>query len=122
MNTRPTKPLYAPIPARAIGDDNLSSLDLRVLAVIAAHDRLGANGVGCYANHNRLAEIVGCHLKSLSRSLRNLGEGGYIEVAPHPLNRRLRVYRVLYNDRDHAIMKASRTAIGSSPVTNAGNQ
>jgi len=113
---------FAPLPARAMADEALSALDLRVLAALAAHDRFGANGIGCYASHLRLSGLVKCHLKSLSRSLRVLAELGYIEASQHPMNKRLRVYRVVYLPSDKAVMKGS---IGNEPVTDTdpiGNQ
>jgi DNA-binding MarR family transcriptional regulator len=85
-----SKPIFAAIPARAMGDERLSALDLRVLMAIAIHDRLTANGTGCFAGNGRLASLVGCHLKSLSRSLRSLAEAGYITGRDNPLNRRTR--------------------------------
>ncbi|WP_145915802.1 helix-turn-helix domain-containing protein [Labrenzia sp. CP4] len=111
------KPIYSPVPARAIGDDRLSALDLRVLMVIASHDRLGANKTGCYASHKRLSGLVQCHLKSLSRSLRTLGESGYIEGRPHPLNKKLRVYSVLYTPADREILGSKKAEIGNEAVT-----
>jgi len=113
---------FAPLPARAMADEALSALDLRVLAALAAHDRFGANGIGCYASHLRLSGLVKCHLKSLSRSLRVLAELGYIEASQHPMNKRLRVYRVVYLPSDKAVMKGG---IGNEPVTDTdpiGNQ
>jgi len=105
---------FAPLPARAMADEALAALDIRVLACLAAHDRFGANGIGCYASHLRLSGLVKCHLKSLSRSLRLLAELGYIEASQHPLNKRLRVYRVVYLPGDKAVMKGG---IGNEPVT-----
>jgi hypothetical protein len=86
------------------------------------HDRFGANGIGCYASHLRLAGLVRCHLKSLSRSLRVLAELGYIETSQHPLNKRLRVYQVVYLADDLAVLKGT---LGNETVTNEtpiGNQ
>ncbi|MBB4277249.1 helix-turn-helix domain-containing protein [Rhizobium mongolense] len=114
-----TKPIYAPLPARAIGDEKLSALDLRVLAALAAHDRLGANGIGCYASHPRLAGLVGCHEKSLSRSLATLAGNRYIQAGHHPLNRRLRVYKVIYTDFDKTYLASP---IGNEPATNGGRR
>ncbi|TGP50413.1 helix-turn-helix domain-containing protein [bacterium M00.F.Ca.ET.230.01.1.1] len=113
----PRKETFSPMPARAMGDKTLTGEDLRVLLALAAHDRFGANGIGCYASHPRLASLVGCHIKSLSRSLSDLAGKGYITAAPHPLNARLRVYRVVYTDDDGAYLKAG---IGSKHVTNQG--
>lgn len=109
------KQIYAPIPARAMGDKTLTGEDLRVLMALAAHDRLGANGIGCYASHPRLAALVGCHIKSLSRSLATLVDKKYITASAHPLNGRLRVYRVVYTEFDGLYLKAG---IGNNPATN----
>ena len=114
MATAP-KPIYSPTPARAIGDKTLTGEDLRVLMALAAHDRFGANGQGCYASHPRLAALVGCHIKSLSRSLNTLIAKRYITAKPHPLNGRLRVYSVTYTEFDALYLKAG---IGSDPATN----
>jgi hypothetical protein len=119
---------FAPLPARAMADEALSALDLRVLAALTAHDRFGANGIGCYASHSRLAGLVKCHLKSMSRSLRVLAEGGYIDAVPFALNKRQRVYRVLYTAADLAVMSSrigndtvtNETPIGNQPVTVEG--
>ena len=111
------RPNFAPIPLRAMSDEELSSLDIRVLMVIAAHDRMGKNSIGCYASHTRLAAIVRCHLKSLSRSLRTLAEKGYISGELHPLNRKTRIYKVLYTEADGLSMKPLQDVIGSKTVT-----
>lgn len=112
-----TPPFYAPLPARAMGDKTLTAEELRILMAIATHDRLGANGTGCYASHPRLAELVGCHEKSLSRSLRHLVDKGYIIVGPSPLSRRQRVYRVVYRDFDKQYFAASGKANGNRSAT-----
>lgn len=109
---------FAPLPARAIADEILSSQDIRVLAAIALHDRFSKNGIGCTAGHGRLSAIVGCHLKSLSRSIRTLAERGYIGGRDNPLNPKARCYFVIYSDLDAAF---SKTATGNSPVTDRGN-
>lgn len=118
------KPLFAAIPARAMGDDRLSSLDIRALMAVAVHDRMRANGVGSYAGHPRLASLVTCHLKSLSRSLKHLAECGYIESRPNPLNRRTMIYNVVYNDFDHTYFEAGGAGIGNEAATvpSTGNE
>jgi len=100
---------FAPVPARAFGDEKLTKLHLRVLGVIAMHDRMSGNrnkGQGCLAGNVRLAAMCGCNLTNLSTALTELSE--YIEREPHPLNKKLRVYRVLYNDEDEAFIKRAR--------------
>lgn len=108
------KPMFAAAPARVIGAANLSSVDLRVLMAVAAHDRLGANGVGCFASHSRLAQLVGCHIKSLSRSLAILADSKFIAVSRIG---RQPVYKVIYNDFDAAFIKA----IGNRSATDRHN-
>ncbi|WIW51134.1 helix-turn-helix domain-containing protein [Mesorhizobium mediterraneum] len=102
-----------------MADQRLSSLDIRVLMAISFHDRFSKNGVGCTAGHGRLASLVGCHLKSLSRSIKTLAECGYVGGRANPLNPKSRCYFVIYNSTDEAIMK---TVKGNQPVTYTGNE
>lgn len=104
------KPIYAPTPMRAFTDERLSERHLRTLGVIAAHDRLGANGIGCWASHARLAEMIGCDYSRLSQNIRELAEWGYLLRDRHPRKRRMKVYRVLYTEEDAAVMKGVRNA------------
>jgi|SRR5215211_5410194 len=93
-------PLFAPLPMRAISDHRLSALHLRVLAAIAWHDRLSDHrkgGQGCWASNKTLAEEVGCDYTRLSASITTLASLGYVDRRPHLVNKRLRVYRVIYD-------------------------
>lgn len=117
-----SKPNYAPVPLRAIRDTRLSERHLRTLMVIAAHDRLGRNGIGCFASHARLKQLIGCDYSRLSTNLTELGEYGYVERVQHPLNKRLRVYRVLYTTADKETLKGDRSGApntDSLPTRNA---
>jgi DNA-binding MarR family transcriptional regulator len=114
------KPIYAPIPARAIGDDKLTAEDFRVLGVIAAHDRLGANGIGCYASVSRLAQLTQAHVKSVSRTISSLAQRGYIEINANPMDKRRHVYRVRYTEMDAALMATARKEIGNNLATEMG--
>ncbi|WP_416896321.1 MAG: hypothetical protein ACMVY4_12325 [Minwuia sp.] len=109
------KPVYAPIPMRACVDSRLSARHYRTLAVIAAHDRLGANGAGCWASHKRLAEMIGCNYSRLSENIRQLAEWGYLLKDKHPVNPRMRVYRVVYTADDAAVMKGNGLPDGKAP-------
>ncbi len=112
------KPMFAPVPARAIGDERLSTLDLRVMMAIASHDRMSRNGVGCTAGHGRLAALVNCHLKSLSRSIRQLAECGYVIGKANPLNPKSRAYCIVYTDFDEQYLKSvKRGTTGNETVT-----
>jgi DNA-binding MarR family transcriptional regulator len=100
---RSIKALFAPLPVRAISDHRLSALHFRVLAAIAMHDRMSDHrkaGQGCWASNKTLAEEVGCDYTRLSATITALGSFGYIDRRPHPLNKRLRVYRVIYGEDD----------------------
>lgn len=99
------KPTYAPIPARALADTRLSGTDLRLLAAIAAHDRFGKNGTGCFASQRRLAALIGAHEKAVARSAARLVEFGYTTTERSPTNGRLVVYRVVYTEDDAAAMR-----------------
>jgi DNA-binding MarR family transcriptional regulator len=104
---------FAPLPPRAIGDKELSGLDLRVLACIALHDRMSGKrkaGQGCWAGSRTLSNEIGCDYSNLSRSITKLGHLGYVERFPHPLNKRLRVYRVIYTDSDLTVGRTTNNA------------
>jgi DNA-binding MarR family transcriptional regulator len=97
------------VPARAIGDQRLSGLHFRVLACIALHDRMSAAAKGrqgCWAGNKTLAEECGCNYTNLSTAITDLGHLGYVERERHPLNKNLRVYRVIYSDDDEAFTKS----------------
>jgi len=96
---------FAPLPPRAIGNTELSALALRVLAAIAYHDRLSRSrrqGAGCWAGNPTLARKCCCHESSLSTAITQLAQRGYITREPHPINRRLRVFRVVYEAPESA--------------------
>ncbi len=99
------KGLFAAIPARAISDRRLAAIHFRILAAIALHDRMSAKrqkGAGCYASNKVLADTCNVNYSNFSTAVRELGAWGYIEAAAHPINKRTRVYRVLYGDEQQA--------------------
>jgi DNA-binding MarR family transcriptional regulator len=100
------KQIFAPVPARALGDDRLRGLHWKALAAIALHDRLGKNRQGCWAGNKRLAQLIGCDYSRLSATMSDLATWGYVERKPHPLNKRLRVLFVIYTDDDANVIKA----------------
>ena len=69
---------FAPVPLRALCDPRLGRLHLCTLGIVAAFDRLGKNGSGCWASQNTIAEKAGVDKTRLSHSLRDLREYGYI--------------------------------------------
>ena len=72
------KQRFAPVPLRALLDQRLGGHHLRVLATVAAHDRLGKNGSGCWASQDRLAALLGCRKSRISKGLSGLRDYGYI--------------------------------------------
>lgn len=97
----PQKAVFAPLPTRAIGDKRLTATHFHILGAIAAHDRMSGprdKGAGCYASNKTLADRANVNYANFSTAVNELGRWGYIEAAPHPLNKRTRVYRVIYDD------------------------
>ena len=94
------KQRFAPLPLRALRDQRLGGLHLRTLGIIAAFDRLGKNGSGCWASQNTIAKIAGVDKARLSRSLSDLRDFGYINSELNPHKRWFRVHRVIYTDDD----------------------
>ena len=91
------KKFFAAIPARAFLDNRLGLRHLRLLGLIALHDRLNRNGVGCYAKRKRLAKLLGWDETSVSHVLVDLRGFGYVATTPDPNERRSHVHRVLYD-------------------------
>jgi DNA-binding MarR family transcriptional regulator len=101
--------IFSPLPQRAMTDVRLTARHWRVLCAIAAHDRLGGNGAGCWASQQRLADLTSSGYSRTSDALADLREYGYLETEHHPKDRRRRVHRIVYDEaRDRAAMKAAR--------------
>jgi DNA-binding MarR family transcriptional regulator len=94
------KQRFAPTPLRALLDQRLTGHHLRLLGVIAAHDRLGKNGSGCWASQDRLAALLGCSKSTLSKRLSALRDCGYLASELNPQKRWFRVHRVVYTAAD----------------------
>jgi hypothetical protein len=95
------KPIYAALPVGAIGDQRLAGLHFRVLAAIAFHDRLSLSretGKGCVASNGTLALEAGCDYSRLSATISDLVKWGYVVKEPSTVDKRLRTYRVRYDD------------------------
>jgi hypothetical protein len=106
--TKP-KQVFAPMPARACADSTLSGLQMRVLAVIALHDRLGRNGQGCWASQRTLASMIGCDYTRLSDAITRLKASGYIKVGRNKNDRRMQTFSVIYCEQDALLIgKPSR--------------
>ena len=97
------KPLYAPIPVRAMGDRRLTASHWRLLAAIAWHDRLGRNKIGCYTSNLNLAREADVHYTNIPPLSHDLEAWGYIKKDRHPLNRRMPVYSLIYNEKQATV-------------------
>ena len=119
----PGKLRYAPIPVRALADLRLNAMHLRTLGVVAAFDRLGKNGSGCWASQNKIAKILGVDKTNLSHRLSDLRDYGYITSEMNPDKRWFRVHRVIYTDADFDTLGDGKLAVtgnnclGKSVVT-----
>ena len=93
--------LFAALPMRAIPDSRLTASHFRVLAAIASHDRISGpreRGAGCWASNRTLADKCSINYTNLSTAITELVQWGYITRGKHPINRKLNVYRVVYDD------------------------
>lgn len=84
-------------PFRSSMDPRLSRQDWRVLGAVLQHDRV-RDGQGCWAGRKRLAQESACSETHVSDSLSNLRRFRYIRSEPHPLNKRILVHRVIYEE------------------------
>jgi DNA-binding MarR family transcriptional regulator len=100
MSTHEFVPCYGAVPFRALRDRRLDGIPLALLGIIAAHDRFGRNGQGCWASHSRLAELLGCRREAVCKALALLEALGYIGTSVDESDRRRRSYRVIYNEVD----------------------
>ena len=116
MNTT-NKQRFAPIPLRALLDQRLTGHHLRLLGMIAAHDRLGKNGSGCWASQDRLAALLGCSKSTLSKRLSVLRDYGYIASQSNPEKRWFRVHRVVYTADDEQFWTTKSVSMEGKSVS-----
>ena len=126
MTDRQFKPTFAPVPMRAWRDKSLTALHLRVLGAISCHDRLNSNGQGCWASNKRLAEVAGCHEKSIPRAISKLIERGYVrnlEAKPGKQRSRVRFLTIVYTDEDGEMFRpVEKSTPEPAPETPEGNR
>lgn len=104
MTGKSSRQHFAALPLRVIGDE-LSGLQLRVLACVASFDwmstaRSRGRGQGCRASNQKMAEMLGCDYSRLSATLSALVSRGYLTREQSTDNRRHSVYRVVYDTAD----------------------
>jgi hypothetical protein len=97
------KPQFAALPLRAVYDERLTDRDLRILAAVAAHDRMSSvrgTGQGAWASHRTMAAMVGANYSRFSVAIHKLLRLGYLTREKLPTNRRRSTYRIIYTDQD----------------------
>jgi len=103
------KPPFAPIPLRALSDDRLTLTHLRALGAIGHHDRMSlvtGKGQGCWASTKTMAEEIGANVSNMSAAVNQLARWGYIEIGTLQIDKRKRVYRVIFEpveSEDHLL-------------------
>ena len=94
---------FGAIPVRAFCDTRLSAADFRVMGAIAYFDRLGRNGVGCFVDPRKLAELASVDYTHVNRHTRRLQGFGYLEIERSATDRRKRVYSLIYNEKPDVV-------------------
>lgn len=112
MSKVATLNFFVALPGRFLSDDDLTVLDLKVLGVIAAHDRMGRNGQCCWAGQKKLATLVRCDPTRLSTSISKLVKKGYLIELRSEEDKRRKGFRVVY------IAEEDAAAIGSKVKEN----
>ncbi|MBS7668807.1 helix-turn-helix domain-containing protein [Croceicoccus gelatinilyticus] len=95
---------FIPIPALAVCDKRLGTLDWRCLAAIASFDRRSrvSGRDGCFAGQRTLAETANTDRRSIRRSIDKLVQWGYVSREPRPDGRRGEVLRIIEDGRSTA--------------------
>lgn len=94
---------FTTLPARAIGDNRLTALDLRCLAAISLHDGrslAGGKGGGCYAKYSTLAAMVQTDMTNFSKVVSRLIKLEYLVSEKQQTDRRRTTLRVLPDSDD----------------------
>lgn len=104
--------IFAPVPVRAITDPRMTGRKLRILAMVAAHDRFSVNGVGCTLSRRALADKLGLDWSNAKRDVRALIRAGYLDETPHPTRPGRVMLAVRYDDA------ADRDALTGGVVSN----
>lgn len=112
------KGAFGAVPARLFEDSGLSSLDMRVMGIVAARDwmsDLRENGAGCFLSFRQIAVIADAHVSSITKSVTKLVEAGYLRTKPFAADRRRKSLVVVYDqERDLAIMDKAKVVGGSA--------
>lgn len=106
------KHYFSPIPNRALFDEQMTGRKLKILGVIAAHDRMGGNGQHCTLSVRRIGDKLGIHFQHVAQDIRDLVECGYLLRLPHPKHKQRQQLAVVYDDAaDLASVKGDRNRV-----------
>lgn len=115
---------FAALPLRALNDDRLTDRDVRILGVVASHDRMSGirgKGQGAWASHKTMAAEVGggADYARFSVSINKLVAFGYLQRDRLEGDARMHTYRVIYTDEDRL---PQRKPSGAQEVCLSANQ
>lgn len=117
--TQPPGQPFGAIPLHALADRRLSELHLRVLGIIAYHDRMSlitGSGQGCWASVKRMAEeIGGYNYTNAATAIRELTNWGYIQVEQRPSDKRMKIHRVMYDSANSLPLGQTKSRESSVP-------
>lgn len=102
---------FAPMPNRALADERLHGIHLRVLGTVAAHDRFGSNGLGCTISTQAIATKIRGYRQNIAVALRQLAEWGYLERLQHPRHAQMIMWRVVYDDEADGAFLSGKTVM-----------
>lgn len=101
------------MPIASCADTRLTLRHIRVLAVVALHDRGRANGRGCTASQGTIAREAQMHRPAANACIRDLIEWGHIEVIKDGGIGRTSEIGIIYGD---PTCTAHGAGSGSEPV------
>lgn len=91
-------PYFAPIPNRAIYDDRLGFMHMRVLGCITMHDRMGRNGRHCLLSNRRIGEKLDMDFSNVAKCVRDLIEWGYLARLANPDHKQRQQLMTVYDE------------------------
>ena len=100
------------VPIQAGRDERLHVLHHRALVHVSSRDQRSlerGTGEGCSESLAAMAQALRCNASNLCVALGQLSQWGYLIKTVSPLDRRLRIFRVVYSDEELPISNHLRT-------------
>ena len=88
---------FSPFPPRGIADQRFEKSHYKLLLAISYRDGMRKDGKGCYARQATLAVDADLNPSTVSTSIKNLIDWGYLGHCPHPKDARQNVYWVKFD-------------------------